>query len=259
MDQDPLTTAFHRDFDLFEPLDAAALRAVFRLRYEVYCREFHFEREEDCPEEQEIDEYDADSWHCVLQHRSSRTAAGCVRIVPASGRGSHTELPMEKYCRGSFLDVPERPDRLDRGLVCEVSRLAVHGRFRRRRGEAATPRGDVRTRQIAAEQYRSFPMLALGLFMGATAMATLHGKEHAFAMMEPSLARILRRTGLPMAQVGRLQEYHGRRAAFYIHRETASEGIERSEFLRDLYHHAYDIFTGNMEPPADRVSRVRAA
>lgn len=259
MESEPITQAFHRYFELSEPRGVDALDTVFRLRYDVYCREFQFEREEDCPGGRESDEYDTGSWHCVMHHRASRFAAGCVRIVPVAGSGEHHELPMEKHCRDSFYDIPERPDRLDRDTICEVSRLAVHGMFRRRQGEHKTPLGDVYSLQIPPHHARTFPLLALGLFMSATAMAMLHRKEHAFAMMEPALARILRRSGLPATQVGELQDYHGRRAAFHINQETALRGIEQSELLRDLYNHAYQKLATQQGTPSASATKERAA
>lgn len=249
MQDEPITQAFHRYFDLSQPQTAEEQEEVYRLRYEVYCHEFQLEREEDCPGGRETDEYDESSWHCVMHHRTTGAAAGCVRIVPAMPGEPHWELPMERYCQDSFYDIPERPDRLDRNSVCEVSRLAVHSLFRRRHGEAETPLGDVRSLEIPPNHERTFPILALSLFMSATAMATAQDKEHAFAMMEPALARILRRAGLPCTQIGALQDYHGQRAAFHIHRDTAQRGIESSELLSDLYLHAYRQLTGNSPAP----------
>lgn len=252
MEDEPVTKAFHRYFRLTEPRTPEDLEDVYRLRYEVYCREFHFEREEDCPGGRETDDFDNGSWHCLMHHRDTGTAAGCVRLVPAAPDGEYTELPMERYCRDSFYDVAERPDRLDRSTVCEVSRLAVHSLFRRRHGEQHTPLGDISSLEIPPNHVRTFPLLALSLFMSATALATIREKEHAFAMMEPALARILRRAGLPAIQVGEVQEYHGQRAAFYIHRESAKRGIESSELLSELYRHAYRQLSGNHQREAVR-------
>lgn len=259
MESEPITQAFHRYFELSEPHKADALDAIFRLRYDVYCREFQFEREEDFPDGRETDAYDAGSLHCVMHHRATGVAAGCVRIVPVTGTGVHQELPMEKHCRDSFYDIPERPDRLDRDTICEVSRLAVHGLFRRRQGEHKTPMGDVYSLQIPPHHARTFPLLALGLFMSATAMAMLHRKDHAFAMMEPALARILRRSGLPATQVGELQDYHGQRAAFHIHRETALRSIEESDLLRDLYSHAHRELASQQGPAPTSATLERVA
>ncbi|WP_018141242.1 PEP-CTERM/exosortase system-associated acyltransferase [Thioalkalivibrio sp. ALJ7] len=258
MDEEPITQAFHRYFDLSQPQFPDEVEPAFRLRYEVYCREFGFEREEDCPNGLESDGYDSRSWHCLMHHRSSGASAGCVRIVPTSAT-SGAMLPMEEHCRDSFWDVPERPDRLDRESICEVSRLAVHGLFRRRQGEHQTPLGDVRSLEIPPNHVRTFPILALSLFMSATAMATIHEKEHAFAMMEPALARILRRSGLPATQIGELQDYHGQRAAFHIHRDTAKQGIENSALLRDLYLHAYHRLSTVGQSPFAESDCLRAA
>ncbi|ADC72993.1 conserved hypothetical protein [Thioalkalivibrio sp. K90mix] len=238
MQDDPLITAFCRYFSLVKP-DKEQLEAVYRLRYEVYCREFRYESPENCPGEREIDEYDAQASHCLLEHVVSGTHAGCVRVVHVDARQKIHELPMERHCDNCFYETEYRPDRLERDAICEVSRLAVNGLFRRRLGESVTPVGDLHLLNVPLEQARTFPLLALSLFMSAVAMMEIQGRSHAFAMMEPSLARILRRHGLKVKQIGTLQNYHGRRAPFHISLLTALSGIHRSPSLSQLYAHSY--------------------
>lgn len=238
MSDAPLAEAFDTYFS-YSLVRGDERNEIHRLRYEVYCREFGFEKDEDCPGGLERDEFDDASWHGLLRHRGSGTAAGCVRVVPAD-TGPEGGLPIEKHCRESFFHPKLRPDLLDRAHVCEVSRLAVHGVFRRRKGESKTPLGDVDGLDIPAEQYRTFPLMAVSLFMAATALTGLTEKHHVFAMMEPRLARLLGRSGLTFTQVGNVQDYHGLRAAFYIHRDDAVSGLQQSAMLRHLYQRALE-------------------
>lgn len=236
MSDAPIAEAFDTYFS-YSLVTGEERQAVHRLRYDVYCREFGFERDEDCPGGMEQDEFDDVSWHGLLGHRSSGAAAGCVRVVPADA-GPDGVLPIEKHCGASFFHPELRPALMDRAHVCEVSRLAVHGVFRRRRGEGKTPLGDVDGLDIPAEQYRTFPLMAVSLFMAATALTGLTDRHHVFAMMEPRLARLLGRSGLIFTQVGDIQDYHGMRAAFYIHRDDAVRGLQQSAILRHLYRRA---------------------
>ena len=218
----------------------AALEEAFRVRYQVYCREFGYERAEDCPGGQESDAFDAQAWHCALAHRPSGMLAGYVRVVHAEAADPLRELPMEQHCRDSFTHPTLRPDRLDRDRSCEVSRLMVHGLFRRRRGEAATPFGGADVPGFPPEQQRTFPLVGVSLFVAATVLCVHHRKQHAFAMMEPSLVRILRQTGLAFTQVGEALDYHGWRAAYYIDSGDALAAILRSDSLRQLCEHAQE-------------------
>ncbi|OOC51319.1 PEP-CTERM/exosortase system-associated acyltransferase [Thioalkalivibrio versutus] len=236
MENDSVVSAFNRYFDL-STRTGQSLEEIQHLRYQVYCKEFGFEREEDCPGHKEIDEYDTQAWHCLLEHKPSAMAAGCVRVVHVDAHDPITQLPMERHCSESFFDSAWRPDRLDRDNICEVSRLAVHGMFRRRHGETATPFGDIEALEISPDQVRVFPILAVSLFVAATLLCVHHRKQHAFAMMEPALARILRHTGLEFTQIGEIVHYHGKRAAFYIDSGEAYESIRRSSALSELCRH----------------------
>ncbi|ABI55505.1 PEP-CTERM/exosortase system-associated acyltransferase [Alkalilimnicola ehrlichii MLHE-1] len=239
MSDAPLAEAFEAYFD-YSLARGDEQEEIHRLRYDVYCREFGFEREEDCPGGLEQDEFDALSWHGLLRHRGTGRAAGCVRVVPADAGAPGAALPIEKHCGESFFHPELRPDLLEREHVCEVSRLAVHGVFRRRRGESKTPLGDVDGLEIPAEHYRTFPLMAVSLFMAATALTGLTGKHHVFAMMEPRLARLLSRSGLVFVQVGDVLDYHGLRAAFYIHRDNAVRELKQSAMLNRLYQRALE-------------------
>lgn len=247
MEREPITRAFHRYFDISELQGQEALEAAFRLRYEVYCREFQFEREEDCPGQMETDTYDEQAWHCLLEHAPSATPAGCVRVVHVDADDPLAVLPMEHHCRESLHDTAWRPDRLEREQICEVSRLAVHGLFRRRPGEAATPLGGIHALNLSPDQIRIFPILAVSLFIAATVVCVRQRKQHAFAMMEPALARILRRTGLEFTQIGETMHYHGYRAAFYIDADEARASLLRSPALAELYSHVETMLSAGTD------------
>ncbi len=233
----------------FEPVLAQSdeqQRRAFKVRCDVYCHEFHYEREEDCDCGLEMDEYDQDAVHGLVVHRPSGQVAGCVRVVPRGSEAPPGELPLERHCGHTLKHATLRPSLIPNAGICEISRLAVHGSFRRRSGERVSPIGDVSVPDISTTERRSFPLVSVALFLVATNVVKLTGKPHVFAMMEPRLARLLKRSGLVFSPVGAITDFHGRRAAHYIHVDNAIAGLNTD--LTELYGFIADSLRGAMPP-----------
>jgi len=103
--------------------DEKELKALFRLRYKVYCTEWGFEKPEDHPDGIETDIYDQHSVHFALKDETERII-GAVRLILDSPEG----FPLEKHCE---LDIDK--EALPRNTLAEVSRLAISKDFRRRK------------------------------------------------------------------------------------------------------------------------------
>lgn len=223
---------------------------AFRIRYQVYCREFSFERPEEHPDGLETDAYDAQSIHCLLVHQPSSRAAGCVRLVLPDQRDPYTPLPFEKHCMNSLDRSIADPLLANRDAIGEISRLAVIGEFRRRRNEDRTPEGDSEAAGFSLIEQRQFPFIAVGLYLSAASTGMLSGLEGVFAMMEPRLARHLSRYGIRFTQVGQVIDYHGPRAPFYITRDDLLHGL-KPEIGALL-----DAITSDLEPSLRRTRRA---
>ena len=98
-----LTEDFRRFFKVSLATTPEQKQAVYRLRYRVYCEELQYEPADAFPDKAEFDEFDARSLHCLVIHRRSGLAAGCVRLVRSLDEHSHAPLPIEKHC-GHSLD-----------------------------------------------------------------------------------------------------------------------------------------------------------
>jgi N-acyl amino acid synthase of PEP-CTERM/exosortase system len=223
------------------------LEQVYRIRFDVYCREFQYEREESCPGGLEQDEYDPCSLHCLIVHRRSNASAGCIRLILPPAAEPEFLLPMERFCGHSLTDPLRHPSRWPRADVAEVSRLAVHTRFRRRPGESESPTGVVAyDADFSLDERRTFPLLGLALFCAGTAMMVLTRRQHAFVMAEPRLARRLLGVGFPFIQVGEPMEYHGSRAAYYVPLQRVLETLPGA--AKTLY----DFVLGSLQHDAAR-------
>ena len=208
---------------------------VYTIRYNVYCKEFAYEPIECYPDEKEYDEYDEYSMHSLITHKSSKIPAACVRLVPAFDQGHNLDvkLPFEKYCTESLdMEFINKLD-FDPKTKCEVSRLAVDGLFRRRSSETLTRFGAINMK-FSEEEQRAFPLLAVATFLLAIGLTELSDKTNMFAMMEPSLYRLLKRFGIVFQKAGKNINYHGIRALYFMTTQSALNNM-RSELL-ELYH-----------------------
>lgn len=214
MSTPPLDNHFQNYFDVIFANTPELLKQVYRTRYDVYCREFHYEREEDCPGGLEQDEYDPYSLHLLIVHKTSNIGAGCVRMVRPPLNDPGFLLPMERHCGPTLNHAERHPQRVSRDSLAEISRLAVHTSFRRRLGESESPFGAIDA--LDPQERRTFPLVSLALFAGATAMMALSRRPHMFVMIEPRLARRLQSLGFPFVQIGEPMDYHGLRAAYHV-------------------------------------------
>jgi N-acyl amino acid synthase of PEP-CTERM/exosortase system len=220
---------FQEYFNLELATSRGQLQSVYRIRYRVYCEEFGYEPLENFPDHLETDEFDENSSHCLVIHKSTGMPAGCARLVHVD---EHSLMPMEKFC-GSCMD-PEILRSFDgrRDTICEFSRLAVDGAFRRRAGEKTTRFGEISSLDITFREERTFSLIAVSTILAAFAMSDLIGRRNCFAMMEPFLPRLVKRSGIIVHPAGTETDYHGKRAPYFFETQEAVGGMveEMQEF-----------------------------
>ncbi len=220
-----LTAQFRSGFFDYFSLELAdrneLLDESFRLRYQVYVDEMHFERAEDFPTGCERDLFDPRALTVLLRHNASGLVMGCVRLIVADPADIARPFPFEivageQIARRSevFLSTPRK-------RIGEVSRLAVAKEFRRRKSDQEMGLYAVQELGSFSEdsRRRNIPP-ALGLVFAAAWLGVEVGLHAVFVMMELRLARLLRSLGLTFNQVADPVEYHGLRAPFEITRES---------------------------------------
>lgn len=201
-------------FEVVPVRDAATRREVFQLRFSVYCEELAYEDVNAFPDGEERDAFDADSQFALLRHRATGRAAGCVRLIVTTHNPA-LRFPFEGVCAGRLDPDLNDPERFDRNQVGEISRLAVHQDFRRRKGESNTPEGASEP-ESHVDGNRRYPLIAMGLFLSAAALAMNGGLDQVVVMMEPRLARLLAACGIRFTSAGEVLDHHGRRGPFRI-------------------------------------------
>lgn len=228
-----LASSFNEYFHVVLADTAELQKEVYRMRYEVYCREFKFEQEDDFPDGLEQDKFDySRSRHCLLVHRQSGIPAGCVRLVFNEQANLGSRLPFESGL-GESLKTPRVISLLQhRKDVGEISRLAVPARFRRRKADSGSPIGDISEGSLSKDERRSFLHIPLGLYLAAAAIGLEMNMRGVFAIMEPRLVRHLLRFGIVFEQVGDVTYYHGERAPYYIDKQGLFDELRPA--VRDL-------------------------
>ncbi|MBE0470269.1 MAG: PEP-CTERM/exosortase system-associated acyltransferase [Methyloprofundus sp.] len=213
-------------------------KEAFGVRYRVYCQEFEYEATDVFPDKLERDEFDEQSFHCLIIHKDTARTAGCVRLVPVNENKENGLLPFEKFCKKSLDTELIAELHLPRETECEISRLAVDGAFRRRPGDAATRFGEIESIDCTKQEQRTFSLIAVSAFLAATALTELTHKTNVFAMMEPFLPRLLKRSGICFERVGSDMDYHGIRAPYFIKTQSALDNMRPD--LKELYDWVYE-------------------
>ena len=226
-----IAQTFDQYFQIKIATDSELVRQAMRIRYQVYCSELGWEPLN--PDEIETDEYDDHATHCLLQHRRTGAYAGCVRLIHTS---NVDKVPFEEHCQAAIDPQIIDPKILKRGSFGEISRLAVPEQFRRRKNEKQVPFVlGAPAGTYTDDERRSFPNIALGLYLASIACVDLGGFEHLFVMMEPRLRRHLVRFGLPFHQGGKAIDYHGTRALFFLPRD------EFHSHFKEAVHELYEL------------------
>ena len=197
-----------------------------KIRYQVYCLEQKFEREEDHPDHKENDEYDELSLHALIQHKPSGDFAATVRLVTFESLGKNHLFPIELH---SDINKKGRAiiDSLPRNAIAEVSRFAVSKTFRKRILDSNYHGINELGEQRQLDSRRVIPHITLGLFKVLFQMSHTAKVHYWYAVMEVTLIRLLRRFGFDFIRVGPVVDYHGKRVPCYINVADALDNIRK--------------------------------
>lgn len=217
-DPGELSATFDQHFSVELADTSESLSEALALRYQVYCLERGFEDPARNPDGHERDEFDQRSVHAIVRHRSSGGCIAAVRLVLSSPSAPSSLFPVEAACGDQFYaGVWERVRAIPRARLGEISRFAVSKQFRRRHTEANYIEGIsphvpyFDAGHPIMNHRRVMPYVTLGLFAAVIRLSLRHGVTHWFAVMEPTLLRLLRTFGIHFPAIGPVVEYHGRR------------------------------------------------
>lgn len=180
---------------------------VHRLRYKVYCVENNFESHLDHPEGLEMDRFDRHSLHSLLIDRLDGEPIGTVRLIFPDNNAPDDSFPIQQLCSHPLLS--DRRLLLTR-TAAEISRFAVTRTFRSK-SSAQSRHNPLNSSSETVDRRELAPLITLGLMKAVVKMSAEQGVTDLFAVMEPSLLRLLSRFGIYFRPLGSLVEYHGLR------------------------------------------------
>lgn len=248
---------FIEDYDFVLATTPETKRKALTLRHEVFLQELHYKMHEDQSHHLETDEYDDSSIHCLIEHKRSGLPAGCMRLVLPSSNPELTSfnLPVEIQGKGKLNQPKLHPEKLPKHQICEVSRLAISRNFRSRKASDSHTSTIFEDQYFSSKEAKTFPLIAIGLFLCTYSLVGLTGRRHVYAMMESRLPKLLALSGFYFTKISDEIEHHGLRNAYYIDHSKAEK--EMHDDLLPLYIHIREKLASQMEELAMEESQVQ--
>jgi N-acyl amino acid synthase of PEP-CTERM/exosortase system len=201
---------------------------VFRLRHEVY----RAGRKEETPDGflslMEKDAYDDRAAHYLLLHTASGDAAGTVRILMPSVSRPLESFEIQGLCPHPLFGNEERVQR-----ICEVSRLCMSPKFRRRPGDGRVlPAYNEQEAEGGLQPVgkavfrRRITYAPLGLLMAAFEGAMDKGILDCVSLVDPDDLRTMKRLGIPHKILGPKVESNGPHVPVIFNVQNALDGME---------------------------------
>jgi N-acyl amino acid synthase of PEP-CTERM/exosortase system len=205
-------SAYHKTFDIVRAETEEQAEEVFRLRYQVYCKENGYIDPKITMRELERDIYDRHSLHCLLIHRKSGRPVGTARVVLPRQDKPLRSFPLQSVCDHPLLYDEEKLQN-----ICEISRLCMSKAFRQREADGsilpAYTEADWEKRPAKDEQIvyfrRMIPYAPLGLIMGAFELAIDAGITDCFCVMDKTQLEAMEKIGLTYEPLGKPINFHG--------------------------------------------------
>lgn len=200
--------------------DMDDLKKLYQLRYDVYCVQKNFLRQDDYPDRCETDVFDQHSLHFGA-FDDLGNALGTLRLVKNSPRG----FPMTDHCD---INVPDHI--LDK--AGEISRLAVSNIIRKRKGDGeygmAVNGGSIDSaseKRTDHNRRRHRPDIVVGLYKSLYQESRRCGITHWIAAMEPGLLKLLRRFYFSFESIGPEVDYYGPVRPYMVSLESIEDQV----------------------------------
>lgn len=198
--------------------DTEAARAIHRkIRYHVYCLERRFENPATFPLGEEHDPWDTHSVPFIVRERASGKWVATLRLVLSEA----AQFPVETLqCL-----TPEQT-RLHRRQIAEISRICII------RSPAPYEINRHLGRNFGSVTRNGEPEVLLGMLRTIFVYGIERGLEHNYLLVTDAFARLLRRIGVVLHQVGSPTNHRGIRTPYRVElRECAISVSAKSNVI----------------------------
>lgn len=186
-----------KNFSFYTTSDPEELDEIYRIRYKVYCEEYKYLEAKNYPNKREKDEYDANSLHLVVRHRTGDLAA-TVRLILGADKG----LPILQHFEIDY-QIPKE----NYPSMAEVSRLIVGRSYRRKH-------------------------LLMVLVKALYLLAKEKKINDVFCVIDDRLYPSLKELGIPVKKIGQPKLFQGVTAPYLIQVSELEElMLERNKSL----------------------------
>ena len=200
------------------------------IRFCVYCEEYKFEESSRFTNQQEFDEYDHRAIQCLLIHRATNKAVGCIRLIQADSAEPTALFPVEQLFQTDSVFPFKGFARYPRFSMSELSRLAILAPFRKTlHATKAQEQQVLNSIRLSDTEEALRPLFSISLFYASLALLYRTGAVNNFAVMEPRLVRRLQHVGIYYRQIGAIVEHHGKRAPFQLDFEASARRMQDSQ------------------------------
>lgn len=240
-------SSFNNDFIFSIAITEVEKTRIYKLRHKVYCQEIGYHPSVETGNNTESDMHDSHSIHCLIEHRRTGLAAGCLRLVLPAPRieGKDKRLPLQEFGEQTLPHETLHPAKLAYDSICEISRFAIAREFRHKAIKHETIDSGNICYQFTETEKKTFSLIVVALFLATYSLVGLMKKRHVFAMMEPRLPRLLSMSGFKFTKVGESIEMHGKRNAFYIDHTKAEQEMHKD--LMPFYLHIRQTLEPQLE------------
>lgn len=219
-----VTDHYSNYFYTRKAMTPALREQAFYIRYCVYCEELKKLSPTSATELQETDDWDMDSTHVLLFHKTNHIPIGNMRVI-CLNKNPEKKLPIELYYKNKFDFSNTGIHSLREGRMGEVSRMAILSSFRRRSSDR-----DFSVKESgnpSDHDNRRFPINYLPMCLTFAGLAVLIEQklDYGVALMEPRLAKLLERFGINLKQIGQPIDHFGLRAPFLIFPENSYQNL----------------------------------
>ncbi|WP_199609705.1 PEP-CTERM/exosortase system-associated acyltransferase [Flocculibacter collagenilyticus] len=207
-------SSFYENYDLVLGLDSETKKESYKIRYQVYCEEWHLEPSLRYPDHMETDEFDVNSIPILVKHKASGNYIGTIRTVLGS---ENLGLPFERYFQAKkmYCGLSEKVDSTEH-VAGEFSRLAVPKYID---GLNLINNGQPHPDKVGR-------LFSNALYFGVFSyIAHCSDISVSYALMEERLHRRLRQVGIEFEQVSNFIDFKGKRAAFAISKEKIKHAL----------------------------------